>query len=131
MNLSELNDAQLVDVYVKLRDRRADRKSAYQLSDAEDDRNQDKIEAILLSRMAESGNESVRTKFGTASKSVKSTVSVADKEIFLNFVKTNEEWSLLTVAAAKDAVKQFKEAHEDLPPGLNWREELSISIRRA
>ena len=55
----------------------------------------------------------------------------SDQEVFKNFIKENEEWSLMEVRAAKLAIEQYKTANGDLPPGVNYREERVVNIRRS
>ena len=65
----------------------------------------------------QTGMDSVKTEFGTAYTVNRSTASVADREIFMDYVKKNEEWSLLEVRVSKTAVEQFREANDDeIPP---------------
>ena len=131
MKPSEMKDSQLVEMYVALRDRRAQREAAFKNSDSEDKDRQERIEALLLQRFAESGHESIKTAAGTAYKSIKTSARIADWDIFLDFVKANNAWELLTRSCAKTSVVEFKKETEQLPPGIDWREELQIGVRRS
>lgn len=131
MKVNDLTDAQLVGVYIKLRDRRAQRRAAHDNEDADDKARQEKIEAVLLRRFAAQGVESVRTTAGTAYKATRTSATVADWDAFLAFVRGAEAWDMLEKRAAKNSVEQYKAANEDLPPGVNWREEAVINVRRA
>ena len=91
----------------------------------------DKIEAALLAEFTESGIESLRTKAGTAYKQTRTSAGVADWEAVLRFIQDNELWHMLEKRVSKSAVEQFKDANGDLPPGLNWREEVVINVRRS
>ena len=76
--------------------------------------------------------DSVKTEFGTAYATVRTTASIADRDAFMDFVKANEEWALLEVRVSKTAVEQFRSANDDeLPPGVNVREERVVNIRRS
>jgi hypothetical protein len=78
------------------------------------------------------GMDSVKTEHGTAYTAVRTTASVADREAFMEFVKANEEWSLLEVRASKTAIEQFRDSNNDeLPPGVNIRSERVVNIRRS
>ena len=121
----------LVAKYVELRDKKAELKHQYDFKVAKVDEVLDKIENKLLEVFDSAGMDSVKTPFGTAYASTRSTASVADREAFFQFVKDKEEWSLLEVRAAKLAVEQYKSANDDLPPGINWREERVVNIRRS
>jgi len=126
MKLSEL-----VAKYIELRDKKYELKHQYDFKAAQLDETLGKIEAKLLQVFDSAGMDSVKTEFGTAYASTRSTASVADKETFMNFIKENEEWSLMEVRAAKLAIEQYKTANGDLPPGINYREERVVNIRRS
>lgn len=131
MKVSELNDEALVKAYIQLRDRRSKRKAAFDNDDATDKSHQEKIEVLLLKRFMENGIESVRTTAGTAYKSIRSSASVASWDDFFGFVQEHQAWSLLEHRASKTAVEEHKEVTGALPPGLNWREEVVINVRRS
>ncbi len=126
MKLSEL-----VAKYVELRDRKSLYKGEYEAKVAKVEELMGKIEAKLLEVFATTGLESVKTEAGTAYASVRTSASVADKESFLDFVRTKEEWSLLDVRASKLAVEQYIAANEDIPPGVNLRQERVLNVRRS
>jgi hypothetical protein len=121
----------LVAKYIELRDRKAQHKAEYEQKVAVLEESMDKIEAKLLELFQSTGMESIKTDAGTAYQSVRTSTSVADKEAFLEFVKTREEWSLLDVRASKLAVEQFVAANEDIPPGINLRQEKVVNVRRS
>lgn len=60
-SIHDLNNEELVKLYIALRDRRSTRKRAYEMEDESDKGKQEKIEGILLHRFQEGGMESVRT----------------------------------------------------------------------
>lgn len=130
-SVHELNNEQLVSLYIKLRDRRAARKRAFEVDDEGDKGKQEKIEGILLKRFQDDGLESVRTTSGTAYKSVRTTASVADPDQFFSFVLQNELYDLLEKRCSKTVVEQYKEAHQELPPGINYSESVTINVRRS
>jgi len=131
MKISEMRDDDLVKLYIALRDRRAMRKAEYEAEDAPDIQKMDKIEGLLLHRLDKSGVESMRTAYGTAYRSTKSYTSVADWDVFVNYVRENEAWELLTHGANKTAVEQYRATNEDLPPGINMRTEVVVNFRRS
>lgn len=122
---------QLVEHYITLRDKKAEIANAAKAKLARVDALLDKIEGALLLTFQQSGAESVRTKSGTAYKSTKASATVADWDAVLNYIRDNELWQMLERRVSKDAVIQFREQHNDLPPGVNWREEVTINVRRA
>jgi hypothetical protein len=125
----KLND--LVAKYIELRDKKYELKHKYEYQAAQLDETLNKIEAKLLEVFDKLGMDSVKTEFGTAYSSTRSTASVADPETFMSFVIENAEWSLLEKRAAKLAVEQYKDANGDLPPGINYRAERVVNIKRS
>ena len=123
--------SELVSKYIELRDKKAEIKAEYDLKVARIDEVMDKIENKFLQVFQETGMESIRTEFGTAFASSRTSCTVADKEIFMDYVVKNQEWPLLEVKPAKKAVEEFKTATDELPPGLNWNVERTVSIRRS
>lgn len=126
MKLSEV-----VEKYIELREQKSQLKAEYDAKVSKIEANMTKIEGKLLEIFEQTGMDSVRTSSGTAYASVRSSASVADREAFMDYVKANEEWPLLEVRASKLAVEQYKSVNQELPPGINWREERVVNIRRS
>lgn len=123
--------SEVVSHYITLRDQKAAIKAEYDAKVSKIDKTLDTIEAKLLEVFEQTGMDSVRTANGTAYTTVRTSASVADREIFMNYVKSHDEWPLLEVRASKTGIEQFKEMNQDLPPGVNWREERVVNIRRS
>jgi hypothetical protein len=123
--------SEVVSHYIALRDQKAAIKAEYDAKVSKIDKTLDTIEAKLLEVFEQTGMDSVRTANGTAYTTVRTSASVADREIFMNYVKSHDEWPLLEVRASKTGIEQFKEMNQDLPPGVNWREERVVNIRRS
>lgn len=123
--------AAIVEKYVALRDRKAELKAAYDASVKDIDAAMERVENYLLRTMQELGVESVRTPFGTPYISRRTSATVADWEAVLDFVRANDEWHMLERRVNKTVVETYRDEHNDLPPGINWREERVVNIRRA
>lgn len=130
-SVTELKNDELVRLYVALRDDIAKEKADYENRVADRKAKQLKIEGILLKRLQDAGDEAVRTKYGTAYKNIRTSASVADWDSLLNFVKQEEAWELLTRGVNKTVVEQHVAANGDLPPGVNWGQEVTIGVQRA
>lgn len=128
---AELDDVSLLKMFIALRDRRAQRKAAYESDDAGDKEKQDKIEVEFLRRFQERGIDNVSARdVGTAYRSTRSSATVGDWDSFLDHVRSNEAWEMLERRVSKTAVEQFKAVNDDLPPGVNWSETQVINFRR-
>jgi len=126
MKLSEL-----VGKYIELRDKKSQIKSEYEAKVAKLDETLSQIEGVLLKTFDAAGMDSVKTEFGTAYTTVQTMATVADPDVFRQFVKENDAWEMLQNRVSKTAVEQYKAVHDEIPPGLNWREERVVNIRRA
>lgn len=122
---------ELAEKYILLRDKKSQLKAEYEGKVAELQAMMDKIEAVLLKTFDEAGIESVKTAAGTAYRSTRTQASVADWDVFLAFIQQQGAWEMLERRCSKSAVEQYKSANDDLPPGLNWREERVVNIRRS
>ncbi len=126
MKLSEA-----VALYIQMRDKKAQMKADFEASVAPLNEKMDKLEAKLLDVFNQTGMDSVKTEFGTAYTSTRTSATVADKEAFMEFVKNRDEWALLEVRASKTAVDQYRAEYDDVPPGVSYREERVVNIRRS
>lgn len=121
----------LVEKYIKVRDRKEEIMKKAKEEAAKYDAVLDKIEGILLVTFSEIGTESVSTAAGTAYKSTRTAAQIADWDTTLRFIQERELWGMLERRVSKAAVEQYKGETGELPPGVNWREEIVINIRRA
>lgn len=122
---------QLVERYVQLRDRKADIVAAHKKEVAKYDEALTKIENYLLAQFNKMGVESVRTGHGTAYISNQTSATVADWDQALAWIQENEHWAMLEKRVSKGFVEAYKEQHNDLPPGINWRAEKVVNVRRS
>jgi hypothetical protein len=123
--------SELVAKYVELRDKKSQFKAESDAKIAKMDEVLDKIEAALLNTFDQTGMDSVRTEFGTAYTSSRNTATIADPDAFMTFVKENEAWHMLQKRCSITGIEQYKSEHEAVPPGINWRSERVVNIRRS
>ena len=121
----------LVEGYIKLRDAKAELKAEYERNLAPIEDAMSKIEVKLMHTLDSQGLEAVKTSAGTAYTTTKTSCGVADWDAFLTFVQKGGLWNMLNHAANKTAVEEYRQANDDLPPGVNWRVERVVQIRRA
>lgn len=126
MKLSEA-----VSMYIRLRDKKAQMKADFDALVQPVQQKMDALEGKLLKAFMDTGVDSVKTEFGTAYISTRSSASIADRDAFMDFVRNREEWSLLEVRPSKTAVEQYRAANDDIPPGINLREERVVNVRRS
>lgn len=121
----------IVAKYIALRDAKATRKKAYEADIETIDAAMDKCELYFRNTMLAQGLTSLPTKSGTPYMTEKTSVTVADPALYKAWIEADpSRWAFLDVKANKTAVVAYKEEHNDLPPGLNWRAEVAVNVRR-
>ena len=128
--LRELNMDRLVQVYRELRDWRSEVQRAADKEAARIKEVMDALDGYMLGKLAELGVESARTKHGTAYRTVKVGVRVADWQVFLDWAKDNELFSMLGHHASKTDILHYMEEGGDVPPGIDIYREQAIQIRK-
>jgi hypothetical protein len=126
MKLSEA-----VELYIKLRDKKAEIAKQRKAEEAEVQIKMDKLEVQLMGALDKLGGEGMRTAAGTAYISSRTSATIADKDSFMGYVKANLAWDLMEVRVSKLAVDVYAAEHGDVPPGVNYRTERTVSIRRS
>lgn len=124
----------LVRTYIKIRDARKELADKYE---QEDIRLKDALESIeneLLEACKLIGADSIRTAYGTLTRSVKKRYWTNDWYSFHEFVKEHEEhgaMNLLEKRIAQTNMASFLEDNPDLhPPGLNVDSRYAVVVRR-
>jgi hypothetical protein len=126
MKLSEL-----IDKYIEIRDKKAQLKAEYDAKKGKMDEALGKIEAVILKTFETSGMESAKTEKGTAYTSKLVTATVADPDVFMRHVIENQAWHMIEKRCSKVGVEQYRAEHDEPPPGINWREERVVNVRRS
>ena len=117
--------------YIALRDKKTARKKKFEEDVAALDAAMDKMENFFLTTMRAQGLKSLPTAAGTPYMTTKTSVTVADPASYWTWVLSDpDRVAFLDIKANKTAVVAFKEEHDDLPPGLSWREEIACNVKR-
>lgn len=124
-----IND--IVERYIALRDKKAQFKAEYDAKVEAVETALGRCEAFILGKLDEMGAESIRTPAGTAYVSHQNSATAADWDAYLTWVRANDAWSGIDKRVNKSFVESYKEQHNDLPPGVNWRSERKVNFRRS
>lgn len=101
---------------------------------------QAEIQDKLLALLNQTGGESIKTEYGTASKSTIVTPKVESRDAYLNwlFALSDDDWTafgnaMLQIAAPQiDAVREYMQNHEgQLPPGVQTSSFTRVNVRRS
>ena len=77
------------------------------------------------------GADSVKTAEGTCYNTTRYTASLADPQVFMDFVKSTNNYDLLDRKANVTAVRDYVEQNKQLPPGVNLSAIKTVGVRRA
>ena len=118
--MSDISADKLVAAYVRLRTRRQEVLKAFEAEDADLKMQQDMISERLLEICKEVGADSLKTPYGTVSRTTKTRYWTNDWGAMYDFVITHKAPELLEQRIHQSNIKNFLEEHPDvLPPGLN------------
>ena len=121
----------LVKTYVKIRDARKELSEKFEQEDSVLKDSLDTIEAQLLEACKAIGADSIRTPFGTISRTVKKRYWTNDWHSFYEFLKEHGVLELLEKRVAQTNMSTFLEENPNLhPPGLNIDSRYSVVVRR-
>lgn len=130
--MSEVTAEKLVSAYIKIRDKRAELKKQFDLADAELLEKQNTFQSALLEILKGAGGDSIKTKFGTATRTVKTRYWTTDWQGMYDFIKTEDAPYLLEQRIHQGNIKKFLEENPDKQPvGLSLDSAYAITVRRA
>ncbi len=124
--------SEAVELYIKMRDKKAQMKAAYEESVKPLTEKMEQLEAKLLHIFNETGMDSVKTPLGTAYASTRTSVSIADRDAFINFVKETGDFNMLELRPSRSAIPEFADMNNgELPPGINVSTIRVVNVRRS
>jgi hypothetical protein len=127
----EVPTDKIIETYVKIRDKRAELKREFEEKDSELADKLNIVAGELLSICNAQGADSIKTKAGTAMRSIKSRFWTNDWPSMYEFIASNEAFSLLEKRLHQTNMKQFLEENPEVKPmGLNVDNEYVITVRR-
>lgn len=122
----------LVRAYVKMRDARSQLKAKYEEEDSSIKEQMDMVEAQLLEMCKTTGADSLRTKYGTVSRSVQTRYWTSDWEAMHKFIMQHSAPDLLERRISQTQMREFlKENPDEMPTGLNVDNRYTVTVRRS
>ena len=122
----------LAEVYIKIRDKRAELKRGFEDKDKSLEEQQDMIATQMLEVCKAFNADSIRTEHGTIIRSVKSRYWTNDWDSMYQFIKEHDAYGLLEKRVHQTNMKDFiSENPKLLPMGLNVESQYSVVVRRS
>jgi len=127
-----VNLDKLTTIYIKIRDKRADNKRAFEAEDNDLKEQMDILEGQMLDVCKEMNADSIRTPHGTIIRSVKSRYWTNDWDSMYDFIEKHGAFGLLEKRLHQTNMKDFLAENPDLyPKGLNVESEYTVVVRRS
>lgn len=128
VNFDTLDEA--INVYVATRDALNEERKAFNTYEAHAKTYLERIERVIASHADRLGVDSVKTKSGTAYRTVKTSYRVGNWDSYLEWMRETNNFQCLEKRAAKLAVKEIHDETGEVPPGLEYFAEVVFDVRR-
>lgn len=125
------NMNQLVDQYVKLRDKIKVADDAHKTKLKPAREYLALLESKLMDQLNQIGGDSVKTPHGTAYRTTRRSATIADGKVFRDYVIANAEFDLVDWKANATAVDDHIKNNQVPPPGVNFVTAFTVGVRRA
>lgn len=127
-----MNASKLIQVYIEIRDAKAQLEREYEDKVKELTTQLEAIEGELLEICKATGQDGGKTEFGSFSRIVKSRYWTSDWDSMYSFIREHNAPELLEKRIHQGNFKEFLSANPELlPAGLNVDSKYSITVRRS
>jgi hypothetical protein len=129
---SSPNLDKLAEIYIKIRDARAENKATFDAQDSVLKDQMGLLESEMLDACKDLNASSIRTPHGTIIRSVKSRYWTNDWDSMYTFIEEQGAFGLLEKRLHQTNMKDFLAENPDLlPMGLNVESEYTVVVRRS
>lgn len=128
VNFDTLDEA--INVYVATRDALNEERKAFNTYEAHAKAYLERIERVIADTADKMGVDSVKTKSGTAYRTVKTSYRVSNWDDYIEWLRATDNFQCLEKRAAKLAVKEVHDETGEVPPGLEYHAEVVFDVRR-
>jgi hypothetical protein len=132
MDIHDYPADKLVDIYIKIRDKRDELKRQFEEEYAKLEEQLSLISGEMLEVCKENNADSIKTPVGTIMRRVDTRFWTNDWDSFYEFVQENDAYGLFEKRIHQGNMKQFLEENPDrLPKGLMSDSKYKITVRRS
>ena len=122
----------LAEIYIKIRDQRAELKEKYEQEDEELKAQQDLLAEKMLDVCRENNADSIKTPAGTIIRKVDTRYWTTDWDSMYQFIQEHDAYPLLEKRLHQTNLKQFLEENPNLlPAGLQADSKYTVVVRRS
>ena len=131
-NLHEVPADKLAEIYIKIRDRRAEIKEKFEAEDASLKEQQDLLAEEMLEVCYENNADSIKTPAGTIIRKVDTRYWTTDWDSMYQFIQEHDAYPLLEKRIHQTNLKQFLDENPELlPAGLQADRKYTVVVRRS
>ena len=131
-NLHEVPADKLAEVYIKIRDKRAEIKEKFEAEDASLKEQQDLLAEEMLEVCYENNADSIKTPAGTIIRKVDTRYWTTDWDSMYQFIQEHDAYPLLEKRLHQTNLKQFLDENPNLlPAGLQADRKYTVVVRRS
>lgn len=131
MSDTQVQADRLANAYIKMRDKRKELLAEYEEQDKKIEVQMELVEAELMNLCKSIGADSIRTKYGTVYRSVKTRYETTDWESMYKFIKEHDIPQVLERRISTLNMKQFLDENPKLMPiGMNVNNKYTVTVRR-
>ena len=123
--------AEKVAAYIKLRDYKKAAEDAFKTSMKRTYDAMEKLEGELLTHLNETGANSIACDDGTVYRNTQVSATVENREVFREFVMTNDLWEAMDIRANKTFVREYMEQKGETLPGIKVTTLATVGVRRS
>ena len=122
----------MVKAYIRIRDKRSENKKEFEEQDSNLESQMQLISDEMLNLCKKINADSIKTKYGTIMRSVKSRYWTNDWDSMYDFIEETGAFGLLEKRLHQTNMKEFLAENPDLlPKGLNVESEYTVVVRRS
>jgi len=121
----------LVNVYIKMRDKKDEIRKEMEAQIADIDAKMDKVSQVLLNHMESTGADGLKTAYGTVSKSVTHRFWAPDWDQFREFVEEYGSLDLFERRIHQGNMRAFMEENPELTPPINSDSKVTVRVTRS
>lgn len=130
--MDNITTDKLAEIYIKIRDKRAELKEKYEAEDVDLKTQQDLLAEKMLDVCREINADSIKTPAGTIIRKVDTRYWTTDWDSMYQFIVENDAYPLLEKRLHQTNLKQFLDENPNLlPAGLQADSKYTVVVRRS
>jgi hypothetical protein len=130
--MDNITTDKLAEIYIKIRDKRAELKEKYEAEDVDLKSQQDMLAEKMLDVCREINADSIKTPAGTIIRKVDTRYWTTDWDSMYQFIVENDAYPLLEKRLHQTNLKQFLDENPNLlPAGLQADSKYTVVVRRS